>query len=373
MAVDTYQARLKFRVTDLRSGEDLISHMRTYPGLNHIIGPGVINLSPGQTHVRLEIPNPLATLAGSGVATGIDTRSVIVLATDTPGVLYNISTAAPDREALKPPFILTDLGGTIRTQNFNTNPTPVYADPGNWLNQSPVSGTNLNMRMKTVTKQRIHQGTLTGEIDGVTIPGPFGPGEARFVFGRNNKVNLGSPNDGMSFGFWAKRSNALVTGMFIGLGSHPYTVETNELDLADTDGDENDTNYLTTMGVAGTFFPPQFHSVATVMAGNNLWQFVQYEKPDLTIAQLSGVDPDWSRITWASFNGGFNTGDDLFFGPLWVISRGFGFRSLDTYAVETLHWNDPGSVTIRDRTSIALTIHAPPTYSAKVQYFVGIQ
>lgn len=369
----TVQARVRMALRDIRTGRELMAYDERFNGLQHWLGPLTLKLTPGQTHQRLNL--------GSTIRDYVSGTSVLVLTTDTPGVIYTIGANPVDENAMAPGYLLTGAE-TVLEQDFVASPSPSHDAAGSWLHNtstwSDLAGEYYFLFDTLATGQVSH--------GGVTIKCPVTDDigvdhnrrSIRYVWGRNNKVNLGGLNDPLEFRQWIK-AGALEEGQahVLRFGSYPYGTTTREEDLADTDGAITDVTYskptTDNTAILATRMGPYFNYSgidSKMQAGQ--WSATYSTKTEFVAKNDDfGKVPDWSRITWMELYLSNSVGDDLEMGPLAVLYRSQGMRFLDTVAIETLDFNgSEGS--LYDRSNIAMTFIGPPNHHAKVQIFLGV-
>jgi hypothetical protein len=268
---------------------------------------------------------------------------------------------------------------TTRDQNFLTTPTPVYAAGGNWLNQTGNGAPDLDIFRKGLADdQQVSYGGETIFVDeNVSGNGTKNRVLVRHVWGRENQVNLGSVDDGLEFDFWVKSGVVNNQGL-LRFGSYPYDTDTREEDLADTDGDGDDTGYLTLTdgGPAApldTYFECNIESVYNVNYLQDVWNHYRLRKTDFTSVAPGSAGPDWSRITWmemlqTSPSAGY------WIGPIVLTGAGMNFRLLDIAALEIIHWHDivSGYPEERTRDRATLCLFGPPSHGANVKVYWGL-
>jgi hypothetical protein len=382
-----YRARLRLRLVDTKLGTPVIPDVvKEYGNLQHILGPGEIELRPGDTYRKVEIPNPL--LAYPAVSQDQDVllpRTVLVLTTDTPGVYYSFASESPSPDALSTPRVLAD---------FSEEPhqTLLFADTPNYDDETPrwkdtsattvVGGTLTRPRMKRVTDQPISYGGYAGhlpyDLNGGTN---LNLGEARFIWGRANAVNLGKGNDSLVFCFWLKRQKG-GAALHFQLMSYPYRHDTRESDLSATIGTPEDSVAMTAIlpGEIGFSEPYAYVNISGHLTEHDdKWRLIQVRKPEFTMDQNNSTkNMDWTRVTRMSLAcsavaGGSQDGTEgIHFGPIFLMQEAQNMRRLDTAVVETLRW--AGVVAhdgYFDRSGVRLILTAPPGRTAKVKYFMG--
>lgn len=382
-----FRARLRVSLTDVKTGAPIVPDQnRDYGSLKHIIGPGEIELRPGESYRKLVIPHPLSTYPSVAQdRTVLLPRSLLVLATDTPGVMYSLGTGAPSTNALSTPRLLADFKDapfqvTLQADTPNYDPvTPRYIDS---QATTTVGPTVQYLRLKRVTDQIVKYGGWTGYIPSDLNGFDFPFGESRYMWGRDNKVNLGSLTDNLVFCFWINRNIGGSTA-WLTLLSYPYRPNTKESDLSATAGTPTDANMIKEMFPGETQIanePFSYAEISGFAAGvtDDRWRFVQVRKQDFTHNEMgTGQTIDMERITWmsvasGSLGGTTGLGTGIHFGPIFLMQEAMNFRRLDTAAIETILWDGENTDDYQNRDSVNLILTAPPDRTAKVKYFLGI-
>lgn len=371
----TFQARVKFALRDILTGDELMAYDERFNGLLHIMGPTTINLGAGEVYNSLDL--------GSELKSYVSGASVLVLATDTPGVQYVVGADPIPRAALTPRYLLTGAED-ILSGDFSSAPSATYAGAGNWLNHTgaPGAGAYANVEAMRYAIGEDYPVQMNGNT--ILIQGADAQGNnlhfpcVRHIWGRDNKVDLGAVNDSLEFRWW-QRIGTGPPGHFR-FGSYPYTTETREEDLADATGATTDPVYAappsnveaTVQNAMGAFY--QYEGSAD-QGVDNIWSTTEAPKSFFTAFNhpVSAEACDWSRITWFEYlmdYGATSPGTTNYCGPIGLIHRGQGYRTLDTCAVELLNFTDASGP--YDRSRISITLLAPTAHAARVQLFLGV-
>lgn len=282
------------------------------------------------------------------VADGSPDRSVVVIACPTGGLLAHIAPQATDADVIDPCYLLTG-GEDVLSQVQDGTADPVFTAGGSWVNHEAGSGALYDtLRFEALLHaddpQQIHHG---GTYWRQNLAGAVAL-ESRYVWGRDNYVNLGAVDDGLAFTFWVKADESL-TSLELRFYSYPYTSARVE-DPDETDGDTDDLVYATEAAPAAYFSVdclPQF-------ADDGNWNRIRVDKS----AFSATLTPEWSRITEVAIMSTSDTAGYSVYGS----SIEFGPGDLGGYV------NGAAIYPLRatDRTSLVVNLKAPSDNSCKV-------
>lgn len=386
----TWNARLKLSVLDQHGNAVLPELVKSYPGIQHIVGPGVIELKDGETYKHISLNFPLKAYPSVSQTTKAKiSRSLLILTTDTPGVYYSIGSDPMPAGTLSTPRAIFDFSN--EPMQFTENAAPSFDDETprfrNYNDTKAAAAAGFEgpiFRFQRLTNQQVKYGGYTGYLPPAYSASAEPRGEARFIWGRDNPQNFGSANDSLSFCFWCKRPDDGTSTWFT-LLSYPFLPTTIESDLSATIGTDEDLNWFEEMfpghlGMTGAAV--RVMEITQPTDYENKWRFIQGRKQDFQLFGLGvpvGTDIDWSRITACSIaSGSLPVDSGHYFSPVFMLPEAAVMRRLDVMAVESILWGgtetvqDCGNSDYYDRLGASLVISAPPGQTARVQYFLGL-
>jgi hypothetical protein len=412
LALQKWQAELELAIEDLGSGEALFRHAKTYPSLRYVMGPQEVVIRPDQRYVNIHIPGPLGTYAFSQA-----TRSLLVLATDTPGVRYCVSQKPIGNHSLSLPRLIWDFSDseTVLNADFITSPTPSYdADyRGTWLNHTnwANTGAGVNASLLRCRHQNVSRGGVNREGTHVRCPAqvidvdgnglglqPTQDVEARIVFGKDGRLNLGGQPDGntnVCLGLWLYVPSEPIgeTDMRVSVGSYPFSMTlqsigvevTNIEDVGAAIGGVGDSYYTypctktNNLLPVGSGYKGYYKNITIEEPVPGEWCFFELPLADFdpmqTVSEVNGdVFGTWEAITWMSVAFHDTNQKDMWFGPMTAYTKDYPLRHLDLCAVETFDWRKLTPFELFDPDQgITLTLMPPPGFEARVSYFLGAQ
>jgi hypothetical protein len=382
VTVQQWQARLEVAVEGVGRGDSLARYFKTFKNLRHIVGPHEAVLRPGQNYQHIRLGGPFEAYGWHlGPA-----RSLLVVATDTPGVRYALSTDPQNQNTLSTPQLLWNFSETIHSADFGANPTPSYDADGepSWLNHTGAvdaggGAHSLRFSLLTDSAAYVRYGGNTGKGSRYLGDGSVSDSvECRIVWGADYKKDLGQPNDALRFGYWLNCTSAPNGGSRLSFASHPFLRGvTNEEGLSATSGTPLDSEYVNRLIQGNMQITPHYTNTIGISADDLArWQWVEHAKCDFT--HQSGANPDdevdWSRITLASVSGLGDTYHEMMFGPCVVFTEASPLRHVETVVAETVDWRTKYAPhTNLDRSAATLTLMSPPGVTARVKYFLGVQ
>lgn len=386
----TWNARLKLSVLDQHGNAVIPELVKSYPGIQHIIGPGVVELQPGELYKNVSLNFPLKDypLVNETTKEKIS-RSILILTTDTPGVYYSIGTNPMPSGTLSTPRALFDF--SAEPMQFTANAAPSYDDETprfrNYNDTKTVLAAGFEgpiFRFQRLTDQQVKYGGYTGFLPQAYSASAEPRGEARLIWGRENPQHLGSADDQLSFCFWCKRP-VDGTSTWFTLLSYPYLQSTREDDIPAWMGTNIDLSWFEEMfpghlGLSGAAV--RVLEITQPDDYEDKWRFIQGRKQDFQLFGLAvpvGTDISWDRVTACAFaSGSLPTDSGHYFSPVFVLPEAATMRRLDVMAVESILWGGTAAVAdcheekYYDRLGASLVLTAPPGQTARVQYFLGL-
>lgn len=266
----------------------VLSRFEERASSRYVTAPSSVHLRAGEVARNIPIAIPLPS-NGSPVA------SYVLVATDRPGVRARLSRLGTTQTCRASGNLLTGTE-VIKSQVQNGSVTPSFVDGGSWVNHQ--SGSTAPYQYTKFAQNTNPDPVNYSDEAWRSTYNSSQVAISMYVWGRDDYVDLGGPDDGKEFRFWyVPYASETLSAITVTFSSYPFGTDNNDTSPAAYKGTVDDVEIVADApptGADGYYWRATVTSQASTSPRRNLFVI---NKSDFTAGGGGTPAPAWNRIT----------------------------------------------------------------------------